>query len=125
MACLLLLPLMHAQNDFVNSPTAHSGRAAPAADARGHFVALGTIASHAPPAALLAALRALRPAWEVRLDEIAQRDARGRHYRVAARVDDSAEPAVGPAIDVWLRIKSALIAAFPADKPNAVTALDP
>lgn len=90
-------------------------------DAPARFVALGMIASQAPAAALLGALRALRPSWEVRLRRTNGGDARGTRYRVEATLDQ--HDAYG-SIDPWLCIKSALIAAFPEDKPNAVTAWD-
>ena len=93
--------------------------------ARKRYVALGMIQSRAPRVALLRALRELRPQWDVRLQPQA---ATGR-YRVEVRADsaDASPPGSKGAasIDPWLRIKSALIAAFPADKPNAVTAWDP
>ena len=107
----------HSSQQSVAASTQH------AADAQ--FVALGTIASRAPHAALLAALSALRPGFEVRLERLGGDGAQGDHYRVQARVDSPSEGAANGTIDLWLRIKSALVAAFPADKPNAVTAWDP
>jgi len=95
----------------------------PASNTEPHcFVALGTIASSAPEAALLAALRALRPACEVQLRLLPDSEAGPCRYLVEVRQDHDDTPG---SIDVWLQLKSALMAAFPADKPNAVTASDP
>lgn len=94
------------------------------AHARAEYAALGVIASHAAPAAMLAALRSLRPQCETRLRKLKTAAARlGPHYLVEVKLDDSGREQP-QSIDLWLRIKSALMAAFPADKPNAVTALD-
>ena len=103
---------------------AQPGATAAVTAPRRRFVALGTIASSATPAALLHALRELRPQCEVRL----QPTTRAGHYRVELRSDDGARVESSSrhaSIEPWLRIKSALMAAFPADKPNAVTAWDP
>jgi len=86
------------------------------------FVSLGTIASSAPEAALLAALRALRPGCEVQLRAMPESEVETRRYVVEVRQDHDDTPG---SIDVWLQLKSALMAAFPADKPDAVTAYDP
>jgi hypothetical protein len=86
------------------------------------FAALGTIASSAPEAALLAALRALRPACEVQLRAASDAGAQTPRYILEVRARDEDAPG---SIDTWLQLKSALMAAFPADKPNAVTAWDP
>jgi len=95
------------------------------ATARKRFVTLGMIQSRAPAAALLQALRELRPQWDVRLQPFGTI---GR-YRVKVRADGAETPPPASrgaaSINPWLCIKSALIAAFPADKPNAVTAWDP
>ena len=91
---------------------------------RSEYVALGVIASRAAPAAMLSALRSLRPQCETRLRKLKTDAGRlGPHYLLEVKLDDSAD--VQPqSIDLWLRIKSALMAAFPADKPDAVTPLD-
>ena len=86
-------------------------------------LSLGIVASSAPAAALLAALRDLRPQYEVRLLRISDASGIETLYRVEADVIEALEPR--RQIDLWLRIKSALIAAFPAAKPGAVTAIDP
>jgi hypothetical protein len=87
-------------------------------------VALGIVGSSAPSSALLAALRELRPQFPVHLKRISDASGRETLYRVEVDVghlpvEDSHE------IDLWLRIKSALLAAFPSGKPGAVTAIDP
>lgn len=87
-----------------------------------HYAPLGTIESDAPVAALLAALQALRPAWHIRLAPVA--GSRTPRYRVEIERDGHPEEGSN-AIDTWLHVKSALMATFPADKPNAVTAIDP
>jgi len=94
----------------------------PASNTEPCFVALGTIASSAPETALLAALGALRPGNEVRLRALPESAAGISRYLVEVRQDRDDTPG---SIDVWLQLKSALMAAFPADKPNAVTASDP
>ena len=86
-----------------------------------HYAPLGTIESDASVPALLAALQTLRPAWHIRLARIDSRD-RPR-YRV--EIEQEGLPVENSPIDHWLHIKSALMATFPADKPNAVTAIDP
>jgi len=95
----------------------------PAARPAGNFVALGVIVSSAPRTALLAALQRLRPQLDIHLQEIAPlvgTDKTG--YRV--EVDTSADIGAASSIDLWLQIKSALMAQFPADKPDAFSALD-
>jgi hypothetical protein len=86
-----------------------------------HYTPLGTIESNAPAAALLAVLQTLRPQWNIRLvpadSEIEPR------YRV--EMECSGVSVEGTHIATWLHIKSALMASFPADKPNAVRAIDP
>jgi hypothetical protein len=86
-------------------------------------VPLGIVASSAPAAALLAALRELRPQFDVRLLRISDASGIETLYRVEVDVLEAIEPR--REIDMWLRIKSALMAAFPSDKPGAVTAIDP
>ena len=95
------------------------------ADASGgkQTLPLGIVASSAPAAALLAALRDLRPQYEVRLLRISDASGIETLYRVETDVIEALEPR--RQIDLWLRIKSALMAAFPAGKPGAVTAIDP
>ena len=89
-----------------------------------NFAALGVIISSAPRTALLAALQQLRPQLDIQLQEIAPVIGTGETgYRV--EVDISGEATVPHSIDLWLQIKSAVMAKFPADKPNAVTAIDP
>lgn len=82
---------------------------------------LGSIESTTPEPTLLATLQTFRPQWRIRLVPI--ESVAVPRYRVeieydAALIDDGH-------IDAWLHIKSALMATFPADKPNAVTAIDP
>ncbi len=89
-------------------------------DAAAHYAPLGSIQSSAPVAALLATLQALRPQWHVRFVPVPT--AGVPRYRV--EVDDTLQP-TDVNIDAWLHIKSALMAAYPADKPDAVTAIDP
>ena len=86
-----------------------------------HYAPLGVVESDAPVAALLAALQTLRPAWHMRLVPI-ESDGKPR-YRV--EIEQEGLPPADGLIDTWLHIKSALMATFPADKPNAVTAIDP
>ncbi len=86
-------------------------------------IPLGIVASSAPAAALLAALRDLRPQFDVRLLRISDASGIETLHRVEVGVVEALEPR--RRIDVWLRIKSALMAAFPAGKPGAVTAIDP
>ena len=88
-----------------------------------NFVALGIVVSSAPRVALLAALQQLRPQFEFQLQEIAGDANAGTHYRV--EINLAAQADAPHAIDLWLRIKSALMAEFPADKPGALTAIDP
>ena len=89
-----------------------------------NFVSLGVIISSAPRTALLAALQQLRPQLDIQLQEIAPVIGTGETgYRVA--VELSGEATVPHSIDLWLQIKSAVMAKFPADKPDAVTAIDP
>ena len=90
------------------------------ADAAAHYTPLGSIESAAPAAALLATLQTLRPQWHIRL--VSEVTTGTPRYRV--EVHDAALPAEG-SIDAWLHIKSVLMATYPADKPNAVTAIDP
>ena len=90
---------------------------------RRRFSSLGIIATAAPVEALLAALSDLRPQFEVRLRRLS--DAAG--IETLYRVEISAENVPGDrgtVIDPWLRIKSALLAAFPAGKAGAVKAID-
>ena len=95
-----------------------------AADAT-DFVPIGTIETRASHALLLSALNAMRPPWQVRLTQIPSSPECNKRYSVELhREDDSADQTRG-SIDVWPRVKGALMAAFPADKPNAVTAIDP
>jgi hypothetical protein len=90
-----------------------------------HFVPIGVIETNAPHAALLSQLNAMRPQWQIRLTAVDSGDAERKRYSVELHRDvDQAMPETG-SIDVWLRVKSALMTAFPADKANAVTAIDP
>ena len=86
-------------------------------------VALGIVASSTPPAALLSVLRELRPEFDVRLQRLSDASGIETLYRVEVALRGPAE--AGKDIDLWLRIKSVLVAAFPAGKPGAVTAIDP
>jgi len=98
--------------------------ATPLAAASGkNGITLGTIVSSAPREALMAALGQLRPQFEVSLEEIPGSTGAEKHYRVVVE-SGSAIPAPRQVSD-WLSLKSALMARFPADKPGAVTAIDP
>ena len=87
------------------------------------YVPLGIVASSAPSAVLLASLKELRPQFEVRLKRISDEHGIETLYRV--EVASTVQSADTRVIDTWLRVKSALIAAFPAGKPGAVKAIDP
>lgn len=122
LARLLLFRLMHRETIVTQQLTRP---ALPGAYTRQRYAALGTIASAAPRAALLAALRELRPELQVRLLPL-QQAAQETCYRVELRLDPGRPPAAArDVVDPWLRIKSALVAAFPQDKPGAVRACDP
>lgn len=84
------------------------------------YVTLGAITTSAPKAALLLALRGLRPQSSVRLRR-GNTNAGETLYRVELRADELRD---AHTIDAWLRIKSALVAAFPADKPHAVKVIE-
>ena len=86
-------------------------------------VTLGTIVSSAPREALMAALGQLRPQFEASLDEIPGIAGEQKHYRVV--VVSSEQTDAPRQVSQWLSLKSALMARFPADKPDAVTAIDP
>jgi hypothetical protein len=88
-----------------------------------NLVTLGTITSSAPREELMAALGQLRPQFEASLEEIAGIGDVQKSYRVIAELNDQI-PAPRQ-ISHWLSLKSALMARFPADKPGAVTAIDP
>jgi hypothetical protein len=88
-----------------------------------NFVALGIVVSSTPRVALLAVLQQLRPQFEIRLQETADDAGAGVRYRV--EIDLMGNTEAPHAIDLWQRIKCALMAEFPADKPGAVVALDP
>jgi hypothetical protein len=87
------------------------------------LVTLGTVASSAPREALMAALGQLRPQFEASLEEIPGIAGSETRYRVVVELSDQI-PAPQQVSD-WLSLKSALMARFPADKPGAVTAIDP
>ena len=84
---------------------------------------LGRVETAAPAVALLRALRLLRPQCTLRVRRDATHDDKPARYRIEI-ADDDAGALRGGAVAPWTRVKSALIAAFPADKPNAVRALD-
>ena len=86
-------------------------------------VVLGTIVSSAPREALMAALGQLRPQFEASLEEIPGPTDAEKRYRITVALNDQI-PAARQVSD-WLSLKSALMARFPADKPGAVTAIDP
>ena len=88
-----------------------------------NLVALGTIVSSAPRDALMAALGQLRPQFEASLEELPGTAGGETHYRVVVELNDQI-PAPRQ-VSHWLSLKSALMARFPADKPGAVTAIDP
>ena len=90
----------------------------------GHRVSLGIVASSSPSSALLAALRELRPQYSVHLQRISDPSGRETLYRVQVDVGRSSDHAHDE-VDMWMAIKSALLAAFPFGKPGAVTAIDP
>jgi hypothetical protein len=84
---------------------------------------LGIIVSSAPQAALLETLRQLRPQFETTLEEIPGGFGPAKLYRVGiVLTGDAPWP---QDVSPWLSLKSALMARFPADKPGAVTAIDP
>ena len=86
------------------------------------YALIGSIASSAPHAALLRALQRLRPQCTIRLQPYGAR--RGETlYRVELLRDEPGRTDIS--LDAWLRIKSALVAEFPADKPHAVTPIGP
>jgi len=86
------------------------------------YVRIGRIATDAPEAALLRALQQLRPQCDARLTAVGREPDGATRYHIAIPFDTT--PAQGGMIDPWLRIKSALLAQFPTDKPHAVRALD-
>jgi hypothetical protein len=91
-------------------------------------VTLGTIVSSAPREALMAALGQLRPQFETSLEEVPGTIGSGaigaeKRYRVVVELNEQVS-APGQ-VSHWLSLKSALMARFPADKPGAVTAIDP
>jgi hypothetical protein len=86
-------------------------------------VTLGTIVSSAPREALMAALGQLRPQFETSLEEIPGTTGAEKRYRVVVELNEQVS-APGQ-VSHWLSLKSALMARFPADKPGAVTAIDP
>lgn len=88
-----------------------------------NLVAVGTIVSSAPREALMAALRQLRPQFETTLEELSDEAGATKRYRVL--VAWNAQIPAPQQVSVWLSLKSALMARFPADKPGAVTAIDP
>ena len=88
------------------------------------FVPIGTIETNAPHAALLSSLNAMRPQWQIRLTQVTE-DSLTHRYRVDLHRDKEESVQDAGPIDVWMRVKSALMSAFPADKPNSVTAIDP
>jgi len=90
-----------------------------------HFVPIGVIESSAPHAALVTQLNAMRPPWRIRLTPLAVGETARKRYRVELRRDENYLTHDTGSIDVWLRVKGALMTAFPADKPNAVTVIDP
>ena len=96
--------------------------ASPAAPRR-LWTPLGRVETRAPAAALLRALRELRPQCTLRLQRETAAAGDVARYRIEIAVDDAGAPS-GAAVAPWLQVKSALLAAFPADKPNAVRALD-
>jgi hypothetical protein len=88
-----------------------------------NFVTLGVVVSSTPKMALLAALQQLRPQLDIQLQEIAPVIGTAETgYRV--EIDPNGTIGTACSIDLWLQIKSALMARFPADKPGAVTAID-
>jgi hypothetical protein len=95
----------------------------PASKPAENVVALGVIVSSTPKAALLAALQQLRPQLDVQLQEIAPVLGTAEvGYRV--EVDLNGITGAAGSIGLWLQIKSALMAQFPADKPGAVAAIE-
>jgi hypothetical protein len=103
----------------------------PSPDLAGHLgaasssnaVTLGTIVSSAPREALMAALGQLRPQFGASLEEVPGTTGAEKRYRVVVELNDQV-PAPAQ-VSNWLSLKSALMARFPADKPGAVTAIDP
>ena len=88
-----------------------------------NLASVGTIVSSTPQAALLEALRQLRPQFATTLEEIPGGRGPTKHYRVLLEPDGEASPQAQ--VSPWLSLKSALMARFPADKPGAVIAIDP
>lgn len=111
------------RTDRVRDDRAAAGAAA---DPRPAYAVVGAIVTRAPEPALLAVLRALRPEYDVRLEPGSARSSSGlRRHEISVRVPVGAGVASTGAIAVWLRIKSALMAEFPADHANAVMPIDP
>jgi hypothetical protein len=94
---------------------------APQAIGDSGFLPLGIVASSAAREALLATLQTSCPQWHVQLVALGIPSNSIPHFRVELKHDVDVPAG---SIDVWLHIKGALMAAFPADKPNAVTAID-
>jgi hypothetical protein len=87
------------------------------------YVPLGIVASSSPSAVLISSLKEIRPQFDVRLKRISDERGIETLYRVEVALGEASTEA--HSIDTWLRIKSALVTAFPAGKPGAVTAIDP
>jgi hypothetical protein len=64
----------------------------------------------------------LRPQFETELEELPGDPGPEKRYRVLLLPDQVSWP---QDFSPWLSLKSALMARFPADKPGAVTAIDP
>ena len=85
------------------------------------FVTLGIVASTAPREALLAVLQTSCPQWQMQLVTVDDGLQSVPHFRVELMADRDAPSG---SIDAWLHIKGALMSAFPADKPHAVSTID-
>jgi hypothetical protein len=86
------------------------------------FVPLGIVVSTAPREALLAALQKQCPHWNIQLVPIDVARKSSPQFRVELKRDMDV---LSGSIDPWLHIKGALTSSFPADKPHAVTTIDP
>ena len=86
------------------------------------FVPLGIIVSTAPRDALLAALQKACPQWNVRLIQIDETRKSPPQFRVEMKYEVDL---ISGSIDAWMHIKGALMSSFPADKPHAVSTIDP
>jgi hypothetical protein len=94
-------------------------------DACSNYVALGIVTTAAPRAALLDALDDLRGQVDVRLPGITEasegRSGRSR-YRVEVALPEGTDPRY--AIEIWRRVKRALLAGFPAGRAESIQIIE-